>query len=287
MNYDQQAPTAVTSPVLLSVSDTAAELNSRLILVRRLIARRRLDATRMLAGDGSEGEWKVRREALSQYVSQGAPDLDAPKIDGAWFTQDLQQAARPFPQALTAAAADGSQRLTDAQVLSASKDTNTVYATLKVTDRMRGVINGPVPRSTIPSARPLHGQFSTFGELWLAATLQDFAAAAVDQVLGPHGIKQRLSGSPGVGGGPRIFSSGQGAPRIEMLYGSPDDYEAVLSTTIVNTLARKAVAFSEERVVAGSYAGDPRNKVTVTYVLPISSFATKAQLDRLAATSAF
>jgi hypothetical protein len=286
MKDDQQAPTAVTSPVLLTVEDTSAELNCRPVQVRRLIARGSLDATRLLAGDGSEGEWKVRRPALSQYVGQGAPDLASPRIEGSWFTQDLQQAARPFQPALTSAASDGSQRLTDAQVLSASKNSNVVYATLTVTGPMRSVINGPVPRSTIPSSRPLHGQFSTFGELWLAAALQDFAAAAVDQVLGPHGIKQRLAGSPGFGG-PRIFASGQAAPRIEMLYGSPDDYQAVLSTTIVNTLARKAVAFSEDRVVAGSYPGDPRNQVTVTYVLPISSFATKAQLERLASTSAF
>jgi hypothetical protein len=273
--------------VLLSVEDTAAELNSKPIMVRRLIARRSLDATRMLGREGSqEGEWKVRRDALSQYAGQGAPDLKAPRIDGGWFASDLQQAARPFQQALIEAASDGSQRLTDAQVLSASKTSSAVYSTLKITDPMRGVINGPVPRSPIPGARPLHGQFATFGELWLAATLQDMAAGAVSQVLGPKGIKQTLAAGRGTGG-PRFFSTGQMAAAIEQFYGSPDDYEAVLSTVIVNTLDRKAVAFSEPRVVAAEYAGSPRNHVTVTYTLPVSSFATKAQLARLATVAAF
>jgi hypothetical protein len=289
MNYDQQAPTAGTSPVLLSVEDAARELNLRYpVAVNRLIARRRLDATRVGVVDGAnEGEWKIRREALSQYVAQGAPDLDPPRIDGAWFAQDLQQAARPFPQSLSAAAADGSQRLSDKQLLEASKGTEQVYVALKVTDAMRRIIGAPVPRNPIPSAKPLRGQFTTFGDLWLAAALQDVASASVDQIHGPNGVKQRLA-SGGAIGGPRMYKAGQQAPRIALFYASPDEYEAAVAIAVANTLQRKVFAFSEQRVVdRGSFPGDPRNKVTVTYTLPVSSFATKPTLDRLANVAAF
>jgi len=92
MNAPNPSPLQATSP-LLSVDQVAGELGVQPLAVRRLIAFGALKANRL----GDTGEWKVLPDALQKYVTDGAPLLKMPDVQGGWFKDNpLRAAAEAF-----------------------------------------------------------------------------------------------------------------------------------------------------------------------------------------------
>ncbi|MBX3448207.1 MAG: helix-turn-helix domain-containing protein [Planctomycetaceae bacterium] len=67
----------------LTIEQAAHELGQASIVVLRLIARRKLTASRV----GEDGDWKITPEALAAYAKSGCPDLAMPPVDREtdWF----------------------------------------------------------------------------------------------------------------------------------------------------------------------------------------------------------
>ena len=89
----------------LTIAQAAAELSTKPLNVKRLIARGRIPAARL----GVDGEWRLGLTNIGAYISRSAPDIAMPDNDGGWFTDGdgASYAALTFQTNLIKAAKKG------------------------------------------------------------------------------------------------------------------------------------------------------------------------------------
>ena len=121
---------------LMTIEQTAQELGTTKLAVKRLIARGRIPATRL----GESGSLRIRGEDVSSYVAAGARDFDHPEWADNWFVP-----LRPDHQAFWAAMSEAAEEQFPKRLPQNGRPPN--RSELRVTGAIRELVEGPVPRS--------------------------------------------------------------------------------------------------------------------------------------------
>jgi len=182
-------PTIVT----LSVQQAATELNLDELGVHRLIARRRIAATRV------GNAWRILPAAVEKHVAAGAPDQPGPPVEGRW----LAPYPRPFhprgsfQDAMAAAAEE--QLVADSAALArvAEADHEPVEVPVTIAGPVLETARQALPTfAQTPEIRELRLQFPTWGHLWAAQQMREFARLHLEQTPSMTPPIQRLYASP-------------------------------------------------------------------------------------------
>lgn len=235
-----------TTAGLLDVAALATELNISPIAVRRLIARRRLPGTELIA----DGDWRVTAADLTAYVKAGVPDLQIPELDnyGGWFYRTPRpDLLKLFENKLLAATQE--QLLADAKVIELAnsrpknaRDTNVLAVDLKASPAIKAVIDGPIPPTPFDAAglksdAAILSRFTKFGYLWAVGKVRTLAGQAV-----------RSSHLPG-------FES-----PVLSLYRSPEEYEGYIGQ-VREQFPKMTLLLNIENRTVTMVAGQPESTV--------------------------
>lgn len=222
---------------LLDVADVAKELNVNPIAVKRLIARRRLQATRL----GETDQWRITAESLADYVKRGAQDLIGPAVDELWFTDNLAFQENLFSEKLLAAARD--QRLTQADVDQLAKKQPKLEfdLRLKLSPAMLTVVQGPPGLDAFNPNKEMYARFKDWRELYLAEGLRNQARTAI-----------------------RKNAKWKARPSIEMLYASPEQYSEITDAAMT-AVEQKQLLFKESRLALQET--EAQRNIHLTYLL--------------------
>ncbi|MGC4004686.1 MAG: helix-turn-helix domain-containing protein [Pirellulales bacterium] len=162
------------STTLLTLKDTANELNTDDIHILRLIARGKLAATRL----GETKERRVTREALTAYIDGGAQDLEGPPMAGVWFDEKKNladffwQKARNLLESQRIPAAELKERYI-------KNDYRSFKVQLTITPEIRDLMNSKPKTTTftLPDEKP--SRLKTLYEAYAVYWLQHFAKQAL------------------------------------------------------------------------------------------------------------
>jgi hypothetical protein len=217
---------------VLTLTDVAKTLGQPEIGVSRLIARRRLAATR-LPGRDDKGSWKVTTDALHDYVASGAPDVGGLlSNDGRWFVGNgyegdafveqlaaLSRAEIPKGEVLKKLIADRQAATPD----------RTIDLPLTMAANMRKAVYATAPGKRYRNA----------GQQFLASRLRSQAKKIID-------------------GG--AFT----ASPISTLYGSPDAYARITSSALDALKKCSALSYTSVAMLPGRNIG-------ISFSLPMTA----------------
>ena len=251
-----------TSAGLLNIAAVATELNIPPIAVRRLIARRRLAGTELIA----DGDWRVTAADLTAYIKSGAVDLKMPELDnyGGWFEPTPRRDLLTlFERRILAAIED--QRLTDAQVaqrateISKFDSSNRINVELKASPAIMAVVDGPLPTTSVDAVTSkadaaILARFTKFGYLWAVKRLRTIAGDVISGMP-----------SPGL------------EPHVLRLFKRPEDYDSILAATKERFATAIVVLSNEVRQVP--VPDKEPQPVNVQYTLQAGKFAKPAWLN--------
>jgi excisionase family DNA binding protein len=237
---------------ILDVETAAAAINTTPLNLRRLIARKRIKATKL------GNQFKVLEGDLSAYVANGAQDFRHPPIGDGWFLADEDTAAGQFESALSAAlmAQIPGNEAAQAVVNKAIAEWNakpagrvapsivTDYA-LAITPAVRDILARPVTTGKDPAPK-----YRDQREQFLSVKLRDVLAA-------------------------RYFMKPNLTQPIERLYGSPEDYKTAVAEAWEALMQRKAFATHQ---AVYNHHGEP---VNVYYTLPMSALLATDSAQRV------
>jgi hypothetical protein len=263
--------TAVTC--FLSVADAADVLTTSPIAVRRLIARRRIKATRLKTRDSRPGEWSILSRDLEGYIGSGAPDLQGPQLDSAndgsnpaWFSDPFNWMANRLTDALIKSGEDQSISASgfESQV-AVNGPGQTVRVNLKLSPAMRSLLDGRVdPHAPKIPGAPVPTE-STWFQLWCGMKLHAAAAAIISAGVAKYGIQ-----SPAV-----------------TLYDGPEQYSEIVGGAVERVAQGVFILYSEQRAAPQDGSGANANNIPVRieYRLPVAAYVD-AKAVRLVADSA-
>lgn len=218
---------------LLDLAGAAATLGASVLGVKRLIARSRLRAVRLGAGD----TWRVDADVIRNYVAAGAADFDMPLTEGPWFR--VIRSAAHFGQAIINGAADQVPAVMPAGI----PETGAVR--LKITPPIAAAILAP-PSIFVGDVRTVPADADSAFPDWRTAFLAERIRGFALEILG----------------------LADASPPLARLYSDPDSYLRVVGEAVQRTLAG-SIAFGKIYAVTDQY-GQPASR-RISFELPHSA----------------
>jgi hypothetical protein len=243
-----------TRAVLLDLDAVSRELGADPLVVRRLVARRRLAATAL----ADPLQLRFTSAALQKYIEAGAPDLKMPDVKDGWFAgPDRIQTYIDFRAAVIKAAEN---QLLTLETLQARWDAGERFTKLDVVVRATEAIKELAQRPWPTSIIRIHGADNT----------PEFPRL----VDGYFVFLLRLQAQRFVEKESRILDE-----RLVKLYQSPELYDGFVSRSVA-AVEGDAVSWSQTYPM-------PFRKVEVRYSLPHRLLTTRLELQTLAERKAF
>lgn len=237
---------ATAQSTLLGTEDLSRELDITRVEAQRLIARKRLKATRL----GEDGKWRVRAADLDAYVAAGAKDLrlmetfSGPDLEPGYFDNSLTYHANTFQRCITdacdeqAPSDDALQRKFEDM----AKDDNLKFHTsidieMKRIGKIAELCARPVPKTV--TGNLISGNAESRFENWLDLFVTDTFRTNVRTYLNTDGDMRE---SP-----------------FTKLYDSPEEYARIVDAAWSQMMKRRIAASSKIfKINAGGFMPETR-----------------------------